>query len=294
MSFVATRPGAFLCAIGAPVVWSVGGVIIRSVTASSWDIVFWRSLGHAVAFTIVLALYLGARAASDFRRAGWTNLASAVLLCGSFILHIQAMTNTTVANVLVLQSTSPLVVAVMAWLMLGERIGARGWIVLAIAFIGLAPVVGSSIGGGGFFGDCMALGVALVSAINVIVVRRAPSLNLLPATVLGAIISIGVALPFAAPLAASLHDIALMILLGILQMSVGLSLFLLALRVLPAAEVTLISLLEPVLGPIWVWMTVGEQPAALTLIGGAVVLAALAVNAALSLRESGRVAAVPA
>lgn len=284
----------FLCAFAAPLCWSIGGVVFRSVEAGPWEVVFWRSLGHVVAFPILLALWYGRRAFADLRKAGVAAAVASLCICATFILHVMAMLSTTVANVLVLQSTSPLLVAVLGWLVLGERVGARGWMTIAVAFAGLAPVIGTSLGGGRLGGDLFALGVATCSAVMVILVRRSRALNMQPVSWLAAMLAVLIALPLSRPLAVSAGDIGLLMVLGIVQATLGLTFFLLALRHLPAAQVTLIALLEPVLGPLWVWLFAGEEPPALTLIGGAVVIGALALNTVAGLRAALRPSAQPA
>jgi drug/metabolite transporter (DMT)-like permease len=129
------------------------------------------------------------------------------------------------------------------------------------------------------FGKAMALGVAICSAVNVLLVRAYPTLDLRPATLLGAAASMGLGFAFSEVLAVDLGSIAALIFLGMLQMSVGLAFFFAALKRLPPVEVALITLLEPVLGPIWTWLAVGEVPASSTIYGGAILLAALAFNA---------------
>jgi drug/metabolite transporter (DMT)-like permease len=128
----------------------------------------------------------------------------------------------------------------------------------------------------------------------VILTRRARAMNMQPVTIISAALAVLIALPLGAPLAVPPGDIALLFSLGLIQMTLGLSFFLYALRLMPAAQVTLIALLEPVLGPIWVWLFAGEEPPATTLIGGAIVLGALATNIALGLRLGARQAAQPA
>jgi drug/metabolite transporter (DMT)-like permease len=136
--------------------------------------------------------------------------------------------------------------------------------------------------------------VAVASAFNVIVVRHMRRVNLLPGTVLGAALSVGVAALLSPAFEISVASAGSLMALGVLQMSLGLSFFYLALQRLPAAEVTLISLLEPVLGPIWVWLIIGEEPALTTLAGGAVILFALGLNASFALRRGPTPSAAPA
>lgn len=280
-----TRLLGLLLALAAPLSWSVGGVIIRSVEAGPWDIVFWRAAGHVLCFPIVLWWLWGRSALSDLRAVGRPAFAVAFFMSCTLVFHVLAMTRTTVANVLILQSMSPLLVAILAWILLDERLRASGWLILAVAFAGLALVIGGSLGGGDISGDLFALAVAVFSAAHVTLIRRHRARNLAAVTLPAAILAIAVSLPFAQPLVVSLSDIGLLILLGGVQMSFGLTCFILALRYLPAAEVTLIALLEPIIGPVWVWLLIGEQPALTTIIGGAIVLGALAAYVLLAARR---------
>lgn len=287
------RSVGYLYALAAPLCWSVGGVIFRSIDTDAWDAVFWRSLAHVIVFPLAATPWL-AGAVADTRRAGPAAFVAALCIAGVLILHVLAMMRTAVANVLVLQSMSPLLVAVLGRIVLGERVGPRGWITIAIAFAGLAPVIGSSFAAGRVSGDVLALGVAACSATMVILVRRGQPLNLVPVTWLGALIAVLVALPSVHLVDTSLRDVSLLLGLGVIQNTLGLGFYLLALRQLPAAQVALLALLEPVLGPLWVWLFVGEEPSPLTVAGGGVVIAALAVNTMLGLRTQRRPAALAA
>lgn len=285
MPVLSARVVGLLLALAAPLSWSIGGVIIRSVEAAPWDIVFWRAAGHVLCFPLAMWWLWGRSALLDARAVGMPALAVAFLIGCTLIFHVLAMTATTVANVLILQSMSPLLVAVLAWVFLNERLPLSGWLVLAMAFCGLALVIGGSLGGGGMTGNLFALAVALCSASHVTIVRRHRARNLAAVTLPAAIAASAIALLFAQPLTVNLTDIGLLILLGGVQMSLGLTCFILALRYLPAAEVTLIALLEPILGPIWVWLAIGEQPALTTLLGGAIVLGALVAHVTLAARR---------
>jgi drug/metabolite transporter (DMT)-like permease len=276
------------CAVAAPLCWSVGGLVMRSVAAAPWDIVFWRSAGAVLAFPLLLLL-LGASSLRDMRHAGWRAPLLVACIVGTLTLHVLAMSRTSVANVLIVQSISPFLVAVLAHLLLGERPGRVGWIVIAAAFAGLVPVLGGSLFsaqvGGRLDGDLLALGVALCSATMATVVRGARGLNLLPATPIACAVTCVGALPLGATLATGVGGAAALMALGVVQLTLGISFFFLALRRLPASQVTLIALLEPVLGPLWVWLALGEEPPAATLVGGAVVLTALVTNAVVFARR---------
>lgn len=275
MSLFDSRLGGYALAVAAPLCWSVGGLVIRQVDAGPWEITFWRSLGHVAVFVPVLLLLHGFRTFVDFRHSGWVGCVSTLLLAGTFVLHVLAMTSTTVANVLVLQSVSPLLVAILSWFVLREAVSWSGWIAVAVAFGGIATVLANTRGGGQLVGDLWALTVAICSAMNVMLLRRYRSFNLLPVSIMAGLASMAVAGPASDLATTSLADIALLAGLGVIQFTLGLSCFILALRRLPAVEVSLVALLEPVFGPLWVWLAIGEQPAAATVLGGALVLAAV-------------------
>ena len=291
MTAPSSRLVGLLLALAAPLSWSVGGLIIRSVEAEPWDIVFWRATGHVVCFPLAMWWLWGRSVFVDLRAVGRPALAVAFFMACTLILHVLAMTRTTVANVLILQSMSPLLVAVLAWVFLNERLRASGWLILAVAFAGLALVISGSVGGGDMSGDLFALAVAVCSAAHVTLIRQHRTRNLAAVTLPASLLAISVSLFFARPLAVSFPDISLLILLGAVQMSFGLTCFILALRYLPAAEVTLIALLEPILGPIWVWLLIGEQPATTTIVGGAIVLGALVAHVLLATRRARQIPA---
>lgn len=286
MSALSPRLKGLLLALAAPLSWSIGGVVMRVVEAEPWDIVFWRAGGHVLFFPLVLWLLWGRNAFVDMRAVGWPAVAVALLISCTLVFHVLAMTATTVANVLILQSMSPLLVAVLAWLLLNEPLPLSGWLILGVAFGGLALVIGGSFGAGGMIGNLFALSVAVCSASHVTIVRRHRARNLAAVTLPAGILACIVALFFTTPHQVNGTDLLLLVLLGGVQMTLGLTCFILALRLLPATEVTLIALLEPILGPIWVWLAVGEQPAPTTLIGGAVVLSALAAHVTLAARRA--------
>lgn len=286
MPALSPRLKGLLLALAAPLSWSIGGVIIRMVEAEPWDIVFWRAGGHVIFFPLVLWFLWGRNAFVDVRAVGWPAAAVALLICSTLIFHVLAMTSTTVANVLILQSMSPLIVAVLAWAFLKEPLPLSGWLILGVALSGLLLVIGGSFGGGGMTGNIFALTVAVCSASHVTIVRRHRARNIAAVTLPASILACFIALFFTTPHQVNGTDLLLLVLLGGVQMTLGLTCFILAIRLLPATEVTLIALLEPILGPIWVWLAVGEQPAPATLLGGAVVLGALAAHVTLAARRA--------
>jgi drug/metabolite transporter (DMT)-like permease len=285
--FSALPPPAqgYLLALAAPMCWSVGGPVIRLAEPGAWDIVFWRGLPHLLLFPVLLYFLAGSRAWMAFRDAPGIAWLSSLCLASSLVLHVVAITTTTVANAMLLQSTSPIMVALLSWLALRERVPAASWLALAGASLGMAVVIGASLAAGGWIGNAAALGVAIVSAVNVIAIRGNSGVDLRAGTVVAAAVSLVPALAFGAPLSAPSGAALALFGLGIVQLTLGPAFFFAALKRLPAVQVVLIAMIEPVLGAFWTWIAAGETPGAGTFLGGAILLGSLAFNALASARR---------
>ena len=217
---------------------------------------------------------------------GWAGVVSGLLLAGSFVLFILAITRTTVANAVVLQSAAPLVSAVLGRVFLKETLAPATLVAILVGVAGVALMFAGALGGGDLVGNALALGVAILFGANIVVVRAARGLDLVPATVLAGLFALLATLPLANVGAPTAYDLALLALMGGLQLGLGLFLFMRGAPHLTAAQVGLLTLIEVILAPIWVWLAFGEVPAALSLAGGLVVLGALVVHSGLSLRRS--------
>jgi drug/metabolite transporter (DMT)-like permease len=176
------------------------------------------------------------------------------------------------------------VAGVLGWLVLGERVAPRTWISMGVALAGAVTMVSSSAGrGGALAGDLLAVLMATSFATATVLVRRHPDVPMTPAAALSTALTFALALPLAQPLSTSPRDLALLAFFGIGQFGAGFFLFMAGARLIPAAESSLIGMLETVLGPIWVWLVLDERPPARSLVGGALILGALAVNALVDL-----------
>jgi drug/metabolite transporter, DME family len=287
-SALSQRTQGYLFAIAAPVSWSVGGLVMRLVDAGPWEIVFWRALPHALIFAFVLRAMTGHWGITILRDHTRLVLISAVCVCVTLTMHVIGMTSTTVANALLLQSTSPIMVAFLALFFLKEKVPAASWAAIAIAMGGLGLVMGASLSEGALLGKFAALSVALGSAINVTLIRGKRALDLRVGTVLAAIMAVALSWAIGNPFAVPAQSAIALFVLGFVQMSLGLSFFYAAIRRLPVVQVVLIALLEPVLGPVWTWLGVGETPSLGTIVGGAILLAALAGNAIVTGRSGAK------
>jgi drug/metabolite transporter (DMT)-like permease len=282
----ATSPSAHsravLFMIVAPVCWSSGGLLVRLLSfADAWEIVFWRSLFMALFVAGTLTVMHGRAMPAAVRAVGWPGLLSGAFLCGQFFLFIASLTRTTVANTFVLMSVSPFLAALAARAWLGERVPARTWVAMTAAFAGVVVMFADSLDPGRLAGNLLAIGVSVLFAFNVTVLRKVhATVDMLPTVMIAGLLSIALALPLAMPFEASARDLAILAVMGCIQLGAGCLLMVAASKSLSATELGLLALLEPILGPIWVWALLGERPGQLALAGGAIVLCAVIANQA--------------
>ena len=281
--------------IAAATLWSIAGVVARHLeSAGRWEVTFWRSFFAAVFVLAALLLTRGGRAWAAVRAAGGYGVLSGAMWAIMFVAFMLALMTTTTANTLIVNSITPLAAALLARAVLREPIAPRTWAAIALAIAGMLWMFGSGFAASEprhLAGMLIALAVPLAAAVNLVTIKHAGrSVDLIPAVLLGAIFSAAVTLPFALPFRASAHDLALLAVLGCLQLGFPCMLMLRASPHLSAPEIALLALLEVVLGPLWAWLGAGEAPALATLAGGAVVIAALLLNelAALGVRARAR------
>ena len=281
--------------IVAPVLWSTAGVVTRHIeSAGRWEVTFWRSLFAAMFLLAALLFMRGARTWEAVRATGGYGVLSGAMWCIMFVAFMLALMTTTTANTLIVNSISPLLTALLARAVLRDPIAPRTWAAIALAISGMLWMFGSGFAGGEarhLAGMLIALAVPVAAAVNFVTLKHAGrSVDLVPAVLLGAVFSAAVTLPFALPFTASMNDILLLALLGCLQLGLPCMLMVRASPHLSAPELSLLAMLEVVLGPLWAWLGAGEAPALATLAGGGLVLAALLINelAAFGLRAHAR------
>lgn len=276
---------------------SVGGLLLRSVdTAGPWQVLFYRQAALMVTLFLVLAVLHRGRIVAEFRGIGRLGvLAGSAVGLGS-TTFILSLANTTVANTLFILSATPFVTAVLAWVWLKEPVSRSTWIAMALALVGIGVMVGGGFAAGTVFGNVMALITIGCFSYFVVLLRRGRATNMIPAVVVGsAIAAIGAAIVLKGNFAISWHDFAICVAWGGVLSTIVHFFFVWNSRFVRGAELMLLVLIEFVLGPIWVWVFVNEVPRVATLVGGAIVLAAVASRAALSLRgEKAVVAGVAA
>lgn len=288
------RQGVWLM-VACALMWSIAGVVSRWLdSARGFEVTFWRSAFNALALLLMLGWMRGPatlwRTVRQGDRAFWVSALCWAVMYTAFML---ALTLTTVANVLITMALGPLFTALGARLALGHRLPARTWAAIVVAGAGIAWMYGSEVGLGGgshLLGVLVALGVPIAAATNWTLMQHLhhgddEAGDMLPAVLMGAVLSALVTLPLALPLAATPHDLGWLGLLGVVQLAIPCLLAMTVSRVLKAPEIALLALLEVVFGVLWAWLGAGEAPSVPVLGGGALVLAALVANELLALRQ---------
>ncbi len=278
------RRGLLLVAAAAAV-WSLGGLIFRLIEADVLTIVCGRALAAGMLLLAILALKTGGRPWVALAGLGWPGFLVAVFFAADSTCYMAALHFTTVAHVVVMLSLTPLFAALAAWLVMREAIRLPVTVAMILAFAGVALMVSGNYASGAWVGDFLALGVPTLFAVVTVITRRYPRVDLLPAVCLAAFLSGLVFLPFAHFPGTTVADLGLMTLLGSIEFGFGLLLYLAGAKLLPSAEATLMSLLETVLAPLWVWLALAEDPGWRAIVGGLVVLAALAGLALADIRR---------
>ena len=270
--------------------WSTAGVVTRHLDgARSFEITFWRSLFTALTLLVLVPLLRGRRVWSDMRRAGFAFWASGLCWSVMFTAFMVALTLTSVANVLVTMATGPLLTALIARVFIGHRIPRRTWAAIAVAGCGVLIMYGTQVSVVQMLGTAVALCVPIAGASNWTLTQHAHAqghdVDLVPAVLVGAVLSCLYTLPFAFPFQASAYDLALLAFLGVAQLAIPCVLAVMCARVLMAPEMSLLALLEVLFGIALAWVGVGEVPRPAVMVGGTLVIGALVANELLAFQQ---------
>lgn len=269
---------------GAAIVWSTGGLMVRHIDESAWTIAFWRGAFAVMTLVLYLAIRDGRNTFALFRNMGWPGLGVAACFGGASLSFILALQHATVATILFIQSAAPLIACGLAWLWMKEPMTWVRGATMAAALAGVAIIVSGPQEAGGIENDALGIGLSIVImicfALATVLVRRYSHIRMAPATCLSALGLVAVGAVMGTPLTPSPGEFGLLFLFGACQLGIGFILFTTGARLIPAGEAILLSLLESILAPIWVWVWPGlnEYPGDRALIGGALVIAAVIWN----------------
>ncbi len=277
------RRGQLLTAGGA-IAWSTAGLFQRGIDATAPTQAAGRALVAGVALLLFASLTMRRRPLAMLRslgRPGWGIAVFYAIASGSFLFSLSL---TSVAHVMLIQSATPLIAALLARFLLGEAIFPRTWAAMACAVVGIGIMVGGSFDGGSVLGDALSIVNAFSFACVIVVARRARPGTTPLAGCFAQFLVVAALAPFATVSGLGAADAFGLVSVGLIQMFLGITLFTAGARLIPAAQASLLTLLEVILAPFWVWLAFGETPGAATVVGGAILLGALVVHVLLDVR----------
>ena len=261
-------------------------LFIRLSSVDTWGLVFYR--GIIPFFTVFLGMLLIYKL--NFFKILFTSGYHGLLYVGTFsltnITFVVSIQNTNVANTLVMIATAPMLSAILGALFLKEPPDKKTWISIIITFFAIIYIFFDSLKLGNFFGDILGFITALGLAVGAVTIRSAKTKNLVPAAVVGKLFVAIFALFFIDTFVLMDKDLIIVPLMCILCVAIPFVLVTIAPRFIPAAEVNLFFLLETIIGPIWVWLIIKEQPSIETLYGGAIIITTIAIHSFLKLKNS--------
>lgn len=267
----------------AGLLWSLQGLVFRQIDAAEpWAILFWRSLGMVPVLMAFLVWRSGGLPVAALRAVGGAGVVGGIGLVGAFGGAIFAIQTTSVANAVFLFAAAPLITALLARVVLGERVRPETWGAIALALVGIFLMVRHGLSGGALMGNVAGLTSAAGFAVFTVSLRWRAVEDTLPSVLIGSLMALTVglvaAVALAQPLAVPAPDIGWAVFMGAGLLTGGMVLYTLGSRVLPAAELALLAGIEVVLAPVWVWLLLGETADANTLLGGSFILAAVLWN----------------
>jgi drug/metabolite transporter (DMT)-like permease len=264
--------GVTLVIIGG-VFLSLSGILLRNIeSASGWQILFYRGLAFSSMLFFILLLKYRLGTIDAFRAIGRLGVWAAIILGLGSICYVYAILLTTVANAVFIIGSAPLATALVGWIILKERTSKFGIIAMLISLIGIGFMFADGLLEGRWLGNVVALLVVASFVTFLMIIRSRRQVDMLPATCLSGLVMAGIAFLVADDFNISQHDLVISLLLGFVQLGIGFLCFTIATRYIMASEVALFALTESILGPIWVWIGVGEQPSVLTIVGSGIVL----------------------
>ena len=286
MDKIGARTYGLVLVTGAAVLWSTAGLFVRLIDLDVWTVLAWRSLFAALALAAVVLMQHRQHTIQAVRAIGWPGLFAipvAAVSMGSFVLALKL---TTVANVMVIYATVPFVAAGIAFVWTGERAQSRVLLASAIALVGIGIMAGSATRPQDVAGNAVAFLMTLTFAIQLVMARRFPSLEMASVNAFAAGLCALMCWPFTAAEIPSRDQLVVLALFGITTTALAYVLFLTGGRYIPSGEAGLIGMIDVVLGPLWVWLAFSEQPGQAALIGGSLVLASVVFYLTGALRKA--------
>ena len=278
MNIIRNLPGPLLIFLGA-LSLSFGGLIVKSFEgATLWQILFWRSIFFSLTVLTFLIITYKKKLFNSFYLSGMPGFIGGVILSLGFCGYVIAMYSTTVANTNFIISLQILFLAIFGYFFLKEKISALTMVSIVLAITGVLIMVGNSLTPGELSGNLAAFSMPITFAVLIIIVRKYPSVDMVPAQFVAGICCCLIGYFLSSKIMISYHDIFLGFLAGFFQVGFGFIFITIGARTTPSAMVGIIMLSESVLGPLWAFLFVSERPSIFSLIGGAIIIFAVLIQ----------------
>ncbi len=278
MKIIYEIPGYILCLLGGFFL-SWGGLIIRSFeTNDMWQILLIRSFFFIIALVIFLVFSYKKDTIGIIKKSGFPAIIAGLFLSLSFVAYVAAMSMTTVANVVFIISTQTIFLAIFGYLFLKEKISSKGFLAITLALLGMIIMVGNSIGQGTLLGNIISFAIPINFTILVMIIRKHPNLDMVPAIFYSGIFSGIYGLFLASSFTFSSNDILMGFFLGVPQLAFGFICVTIGTKTTKSVTVGLLMLLETIFAPIWVWIFLNEVPPLSVFIGGGIIISAVVLK----------------
>ena len=278
MTILKNLPGPVLIFLGA-LCLSFGGLIVKSFEgANLWQILFWRSFFFTITVLAFLTFTYKKKLFKSFYLSGFPGLIAGVILSLGFCGYVIAMYKTTVANTNFIISLQILFLAIFGFFFLKEKISSITLFSIILALVGVLVMVGNSLSPGELTGNLAAFSMPITFAVLIIVVRKFPTIDMVPAQFVAGICCCLIGYIISNKIMISSYDIFLGFLAGFFQIGFGFIFITIGARTTPSATVGIIMLSESVLGPLWAFLFVSERPSVFSLIGGAIIIFAVLIQ----------------
>ncbi len=261
-------------------------LFIRLANINSWNLIFYRGLIPFLLVFIGLIFIYKIKLLKELINNGWHGVAYAVVFTMTNIVFVISIENTNVANTLIMIALAPMLSAIISFIFLNENPDQKTWVAITITTLAVIYIFYDALDAGDFLGNFLGLVAAMGLAIGANIIRSAKKISLVPSAMLGKLMVAVIALLFADQLALEDNDLIIVPLMCIMCVAIPFVLVTLAPRYITAAEVNLFFLLETILGPVWVWLVIKEQPSIETIIGGVVIIVTIGIHSTLALKKT--------
>ncbi len=261
-------------------------LLIRLASTHSWNLIFYRGLIPFLAVFIGLIFIYKKKLLRELLNNSWHGVAYIFVFAMTNIVFVISIENTNVANTLIMIALAPMLSAIISFVFLNENPDQKTWIAIIITTLAVIYIFYDALDAGDFLGNFLGLVTALGLAIGANIIRSAKKISLVPSAMLGKLMVALIALLFVDQIKLENNDLIIIPLMCIMCVAIPFVLVTLAPRYITAAEVNLFFLLETILGPLWVWLVIKEQPSIETILGGTVIVVTIAIHSFMALKKT--------